>query len=122
MGNVVLFIDDVRDPNQYCSHKDIVDVARSSKDAIQFLLYNRCVGYDTIYLDFDLGGDDTAMPVVMWLAEEAFYGHLYSVDYIYLISDNPVGREACRLILERWKYHISDSPAGTQIYLGRNRA
>ena len=112
----------IRCPNQYCHFQDTIDLARNSKDAIQFLRYNRCIGYDTIYLDFDLGGDDTSMPVVMWLAEEAFYGHHFNVNDIYLISDNPVGREACRLILERWKYHITDSPAGTQLYLGRNHA
>jgi hypothetical protein len=112
--NRVLFVDDVRvypHPEQAA-----VLTVRNSHDAIATLENVRHMappGFEVIWLDFDLGGTlgvmdryDTAMPVVLYLAEEAFYGTPYPVEKIYIHTGNPVGREAMRLTLDRFGYTV----------------
>lgn len=59
---------------------------------------------DELWLDFDLGGDDTAMPIALWLAEVAYYGAPYPVEKIVIHSANPVGSEAMHQTLTRFGY------------------
>lgn len=72
------------------------------------------VHLDELWLDFDLGGVfgrleryDTAMPVVLYLAELAFFGRPYPVDRIIIHSANPVGSQAMLLTLQRYGYNVT---------------
>lgn len=77
---------------------------RTSQDAIDFL---KAVNWDDvreIWLDHDLGGDDTAMRVVDFLVEHYFYAcEVYNWDgKIYVHSMNPVGANNIVRALERY--------------------
>lgn len=122
----ILFVDDTRTfpPKP----DDDVNTCRTSKAAVDELewsiAYTTEAGpFDEIWLDFDLGGGvyerpellasrlrlyDTAMPVALWLAEQAFYGMPYKVDRIMIHTGNPVGREAMGLLLRRFGYDVVD--------------
>ena len=46
---------------------------------------------EELWLDHDLGGDDTIRPICLMLAERAFNGNPYPVSKIVICSLNPVG-------------------------------
>lgn len=46
-----------------------------------------------LWLDHDLGGDDTIRPLCLMLAEMAYYGSTYPFSRIVICSKNPVGRD-----------------------------
>ncbi len=58
-----LYIDDIRDPKNNYDY-----IARSSDEAIKIMKMVDCPTF--ISFDHDLGGDDTAMKVVKWMAEK----------------------------------------------------
>lgn len=65
--------------------------ARSSHRALATL---RVVpGLDELYLDHDLGGEDTIMPVVDYLQERSFFGDPLPIGRVTVHSDNPPGCE-----------------------------
>ena len=101
---LILFIDDERNIGG-----DDVQTARTSAEALQLLKSN---SYDEIWFDHDLGGDDTTIPVVEYLAELAFNGAPYSAK-IVIHTANPVGRATIKRTLERWKYPCVVKPATT---------
>lgn len=89
-----LFIDDEREP----ANCEFV-VARSSAEAIN-VLSKRGMPSE-IAFDHDLGGADTAMPVVHWLADQLMDGALqFPPGFAYSVhSQNPVGaRNVCGLL------------------------
>jgi hypothetical protein len=76
----VLVVDDLRHfpfPARY---------ARTSKRALALLA--RTPTLDELWLDHDLGGSDTTIPVVDWLAERAFAQNPYPVGQIYVHTAN----------------------------------
>ncbi len=81
-------------------------VARSSAAGVEAL--ERCRGQrlDGLWLDHDLGGNDTIWPVVEVLERAAFEERPFEIGVVYVHSANPVG--AARLIqaLRRWGYHV----------------
>lgn len=82
-----LFIDDERFPVD-----DGWVIARTSADAIAEIARRGWPTY--ISFDHDLGGDDTAMPVVNWMLEQVLDGAYQGVipDF-YIHSQNPIGRD-----------------------------
>jgi hypothetical protein len=58
-----------------------------------------------LWLDHDLGGDDTIRPLVLWLADRAFHGNPYPVKKIVICSMNPVGVKWIESTLNRY-YHV----------------
>lgn len=73
--------------------------ARTSAAAIEALADP--AGYDEVWFDHDLGGDDTTRPVALWLEEQAFHGRGVAIGRCVVHTDNPVGRDVLRDQLTR---------------------
>lgn len=84
-----LFIDDERFPPE---NQGGWVIARSSGEAIYFIVK---YGWpNRISFDHDLGGSDTAMFVVYWMAEEISSGRYKgSMPEWYVHSQNPIGKK-----------------------------
>jgi len=82
--------------------------ARTSASALALLDQSRGLRIDELWLDHDLGGDDTVMPVVHRLEKAAFHGEPFDIGTIYVHTANPVGaatilrskllNETCRVV------------------------
>lgn len=77
---------------------------RSSNEGIHDLILADAV--DELWLDHDLGGDDTGMKVVDFLCEKAFHGTPIQIGMIFVHSQNPVGSDAMVRSLERYGYNV----------------
>ena len=69
---------------------------------------------DELWLDHDLGGDDTVWPVVEVLERAAFDGRPIDIGVIYVHSANPAGAAKIAQVLRHWGYRVhiaSGSPA-----------
>lgn len=97
---LILGIDDLR-PLPRASQ-----VARTSDEGIQLLQEHRDGFIDELWLDHDLGGDDSIMPVVALLEEAAFNGEPFQIGTIYVHSANPSGAETVVRVLARWDYRV----------------
>ncbi len=97
----ILFVDDERDYPVELNGRNVITV-RTSAMALELL--KGSAFYAEIWLDHDLGGDDTTMPIVDWLAEQAFLGEPYPVDCIVIHTANPVGQKNIERTLRRWDY------------------
>jgi len=87
----ILVIDDFRIfPNRIGDN--IVHHALSSADGIKFLKENFEM-ISEVWLDYDLGGDDTVVPVINWLEEKAFNGEANHICCIRILTSNPVGAQ-----------------------------
>jgi hypothetical protein len=92
---MIVVIDDLRTLK---FNTNTVVHCRTSEQGISFLKMiarERAsgIGIDALFLDHDLGGDDTIRPVVTWL-EEAIYNATYPViAAIYAHTANPVGAD-----------------------------
>lgn len=106
MKKKIVVVDDIR--NYPFTDEDEGVTLRTSQQALSYLGYKTGirVEIDELWLDFDLGGDDTAMPVALFLAECAYYGSPYPVKSIIIHSMNPVGSEAMRSVLARYGYDV----------------
>jgi hypothetical protein len=89
-----LLIDDLRD----IPGVDLI--ARSYSVGVDCL---RCLQFDTLYLDHDLG-DETrcGSDVVRWMAE--VYPKVWWPETVVLVTDNPAGRLGMKVQLERMGY------------------
>ncbi|MFD0688991.1 cyclic-phosphate processing receiver domain-containing protein [Actinomadura fibrosa] len=97
---VVLGIDDLRELPQ------ATRVARTSRDGILLLEEHRDRAIDELWLDHDLGGEDSIMPVVTLLEEAAFDGRPFDIGTIVVHSANPAGAETVVRVLRRWGYRV----------------
>ncbi|OIJ92357.1 hypothetical protein BIV23_38755 [Streptomyces monashensis] len=102
---VILAIDDLR------ALPRATRLARTSRDGVQLLQEHRDVFIDELWLDHDLGGDDSIMPVVTLLEEAAFHGRPFHIGTVYVHSANPVGAETVVRSLSHWKYHVRRTAA-----------
>lgn len=98
---ITLLVDDLRDFREPRSCL----IARTSEAAIDLLEATPGVTYESIWLDHDLGGDDTTMPVVDYLIERAQEGRPVPVEVIYVHSSNPVGKRNIARALENYRHH-----------------
>ncbi|MEH1016957.1 cyclic-phosphate processing receiver domain-containing protein [Micromonospora sp. CPCC 206060] len=101
------------------------DVARTSAAGVELLEHCRDQRLDELWLDHDLGEDDTIWPVVEVLERAAFDGRPLDVGVINIHSANPAGATKMAQALQRWGYrvHIAsgsadvaylDSPTATE--------
>ncbi|MFC5666522.1 cyclic-phosphate processing receiver domain-containing protein [Kitasatospora misakiensis] len=102
---VVLGIDDLR-PLPRATR-----IARTSCDGVQLLEEHRDSFIDELWLDHDLGGEDTIMPVVALLEEAAFAGRPFRIGTVFVHSANPVGAQAVVRSLTRWSYRVRRASA-----------
>ena len=94
---IVLYIDDIRNPNY-----DAV-VVRTSKEAISYVKENGCPNF--ISFDHDLGGDDTAMIFVKWLVNHDLDNgaKIIPVDFRFNVhSANPSGAANIKSYLDNY--------------------
>jgi hypothetical protein len=105
---VILGIDDLR-PLPRATR-----IARTSREGIELLQQHRDSIVDELWLDHDLGGDDSIMPVVTLLEEAAFNGRPFQIRTIYVHSANPSGAETVVRVLKRWNYQVRRATAPNQ--------
>lgn len=83
---MIVIVDDLR------THPSADVHLRTSAEALDFLMaFSGRI--DELWLDHDLGGDDTVRPVVLWLAERSFGGDPVEIGRVGVQSMNPVGAE-----------------------------
>ncbi|AUG81488.1 hypothetical protein CFP65_6858 [Kitasatospora sp. MMS16-BH015] len=97
---VVLGIDDLRPLPQ------ATRIARTSRAGIELLREHRDTFIDELWLDHDLGGEDSILPVVTLLEEAAFHGEPYRIGTVFVHSANPIGAETVVRSLLRWEYRV----------------
>ncbi|MGW5422173.1 cyclic-phosphate processing receiver domain-containing protein [Streptomyces sp. NPDC003943] len=102
---VILGIDDLR------SLPRATRVARTSREGVQLLEEHRNSFIDELWLDHDLGGDDTIMPVVTLMEETAFNGRPFQIGAVFVHSANPIGAETIVRSLARWNYRVQRATA-----------
>ncbi|MFE7036211.1 cyclic-phosphate processing receiver domain-containing protein [Streptomyces sp. NPDC057621] len=81
-------------------------IARSSGEGVALLQEHRDSLIDELWLDHDLGGDDSILPVVTPLEEAAFNGRPFRIGTVYVHSANPIGAETVVRSLTRWNYQV----------------
>jgi len=86
-------------------------IARTSREGIELLQEHRDRFIHELWLDHDLGGDDTIMPVVTLMEEAAFSGQPFRIGTIFVHSANPVGAETVVRALTYWDYHVRRATA-----------
>ncbi|MEU5790573.1 cyclic-phosphate processing receiver domain-containing protein [Micromonospora purpureochromogenes] len=87
-------------------------VARTSVAGMEALERHRGQRLDELWLDHDLGGDDTIWPVVEVLEQAAFEGRPFDIGVVYAHSANPAGAARLMQALRRWGYDVR-SAAGS---------
>lgn len=98
----VVLIDDLR------SFVDgrAAEVARTSAAGLELLERYRAHRLDELWLDHDLGGEDTIWPVVELLEQAAFEHHAFNIGHVYVHSANPPGAAKIAQALQRWGYDV----------------
>lgn len=102
---VILGIDDLR-PLPRATR-----IARTSREGVRLLLEHRDGFIDELWLDHDLGGDDSIMPVVTLLEEAAFDGRPFRIGTVFVHSANPIGAATVVRSLTRWNYRVRRATA-----------
>lgn len=97
---VILGIDDLR-PLPWATR-----IARTSSEGIKLLQEHRDRFIDELWLDHDLGGDDSILPVVTLMEEAAFDGRPFRIGTVFVHSANPIGAETVVRSLTRWNYQV----------------
>lgn len=81
-------------------------VARTSAAGIEALERHHGRRLDELWLDHDLGGDDTIWPVVEVLERAAFEERPFDIGVVYVHSANPPGAAKIMQALRRWGYNV----------------
>ncbi|GHJ15333.1 hypothetical protein TPA0908_33280 [Micromonospora sp. AKA38] len=82
------------------------EVARTSPAGVELLTRYRDGRLDELWLDHDLGGDDTIWPVVEVLEQAAFDNRPFNIGVVVVHSANPSGAARIALVLRRWGYRV----------------
>ena len=97
-----LFLDDIRNPTD--KYQGLMSqhwvIARSSEEAKTLVVANGMP--ELLSLDHDLGGDDTSMIFLNWLAREYHNGEDPIPGY-FIHSSNPVGSLNMIAFLDSWR-------------------
>nr|WP_112734902.1 cyclic-phosphate processing receiver domain-containing protein [Micromonospora noduli] len=93
----------------------IAEVARTSDAGVELLGRYRDRRLDELWLDHDLGGDDTIWPVVEVLERAAFDKRPLDVGVINVHSANPAGAAKVALVLRRWGYYVRVASGSTEV-------
>ncbi len=102
---VILGIDDLR-PLPHATR-----IARTSSEGVELLREHRDTFVDELWLDHDLGGEDSIMPVVTLLEEAAFEGRPFRIGTVFVHSANPIGAATMVRSLSRWNYRVRRTTA-----------
>ncbi|PKV82867.1 cyclic-phosphate processing receiver domain-containing protein [Streptomyces sp. TLI_146] len=102
---VILGIDDLR-PLPRATR-----IARTSSEGIQLLQDHRDSFINELWLDHDLGGEDSILPVVTLMEEAAFTGQPFRIGTVFVHSANPIGAETVVRSLTRWGYRVRRTTA-----------
>jgi hypothetical protein len=91
------------------------EVARTSAAGVDLL--ERCHGrrMDELWLDHDLGGEDTIWPVVEVLERAAFDEQPFDIGVVHIHSANPPGAAKIGQAPRRWGHHVSSVPGSTHV-------
>jgi hypothetical protein len=96
------------------------EVARTSAAGAELVRRYRGRRLDELWLDHDLGDDDTIWPVVEVLERAAFEGDPFDVGIINVHSANPAGAWKIAQVLRRWGYPVRIASGVTDVgYLDR---
>ena len=103
-----VLVDDVR---RFLDDRDCV-VYRTSRDAVCGLtaLAEADTVIDQLWLDHDLGADDTIRPALALLEELAYQGRPLRVGKAFVITSNPTGGHVIGGLLRRLGYHCDPLP------------
>jgi hypothetical protein len=82
------------------------EVARTSAAGVELLGRYQSHRLDELWLDHDLGDDDTIWPVVEVLEKAAFEGRPFDVGAVIIHSANPAGAARMAQALRRWDYPV----------------
>lgn len=82
------------------------DVARTSVAGIELLQRRRAHRLDELWLDHDLGGEDTVWPVIELLERAASEGASFDIGTVYVHSSNPPGARRIVQSLGRLGYDV----------------
>lgn len=103
-----LYLDDERELPHHYDRERRWFVCRSSEEAKQMVLKNGIPAF--MSLDHDLGGEDTTMKFLHWLAEEYYNdtdknpaGKLLVIPGYVIHSQNPIGAQNIKSFIESWK-------------------
>lgn len=100
-----LFLDDIRNPNlDYCFDLTGIHIARNTEEAKSLVLNNGMPEF--MFLDHDLGGNDTTMKFLNWLVYEYWDGKMNIPQYS-VHSSNPCGVQNILSFMESWKKSIN---------------
>ncbi|GAA4609226.1 hypothetical protein GCM10023107_90580 [Actinoplanes octamycinicus] len=95
------------------------EVARTSAAGVALLDRLRERRIDELWLDHDLGDDDTIWPVVEVLERAAFEERPFDVGLILIHSANPSGAAKMSQALRRWGYPVRAATGSAAVgYLG----
>lgn len=90
-------------------------VARTSSAGIAVLEGFRGQRLDELWLDHDLGGDDTIWPVVEVLERAAFEERPFDIGVVWVHSANPAGASKLIQVLERWGYNVRSAAGSSAV-------
>ncbi|MEO3926630.1 cyclic-phosphate processing receiver domain-containing protein [Micromonosporaceae bacterium B7E4] len=107
----VVLIDDLR---SFVDGRS-AEVARTSAAGVELLGRYRDEFLDELWLDHDLGGDDTIWPVVEILEQAAFEKRPFHIGVINVHSANPGGAAKIAQVLRRWGYRVHVAPGSTEV-------
>lgn len=82
------------------------EVVRTSAAAVELLGRCRDQRVEELWLDHDLGGDDTIWPVVEVLERAVFDDRPFDIGVIYVHSANPAGAAKIAQVLRHWGYRV----------------
>lgn len=85
-------------------------IARTSKEALEYLHANENIHFTDVWFDHDLGEPegklDDVMSVVDYFNERAFNDNPVNVDTVYVHTSNPSGAKKIVAGLERYGYNV----------------
>ncbi|GIJ43979.1 hypothetical protein Val02_08650 [Virgisporangium aliadipatigenens] len=91
------------------------EVARTSAAGVALLERHRAARVEELWLDHDLGGDDTIWPVVEVLERAAFEGRPFDVGVIVIHSANPAGAAKMAQALRHWGYRVRAASGSVEV-------
>ncbi|MEU4218191.1 cyclic-phosphate processing receiver domain-containing protein [Actinoplanes sp. NPDC026623] len=91
------------------------DVARTSAAGVSLLTRYRNLRLDELWLDHDLGEEDTIWPVVEVLERAAFEEQRFDIGAINIHSANPAGAGKMAQALRRWGYRVRVAAGSAEV-------
>jgi hypothetical protein len=111
----VILVDDLR---SFVDGRD-AEIARTSAAGVELVERCRDRRLDELWLDHDLGEDDTIWPVIEVLERAAFDGQPFDIGVVNVHSANPAGATKMAQVLRRWGYRVHITSGSAHVgYLG----